>query len=70
MKAQIDTTYHLEEEDDPMVSTHKSCVTLHLPGYMADGTGFTISFRPTHLQRILELAHQLEAITLHQTTRP
>ena len=62
MKSWIDTTWNLEATDCLMVTSHKDTVSLHQPGYLRDGHGFSLNFVPAHLPVLRELLTALEAL--------
>jgi len=60
MRTWTDTVFALTETDDPMVTRHDDSVSLHLPGYRADGRGFSLRFLPAHLVQLRALCAALE----------
>lgn len=62
MKTWTDTNFALTATDNPLVTTHKGAVSLHLPGYLADGRGFSLRVLPAHLPRLRELCAALETL--------
>lgn len=62
MKTWTDTHVSLTETDNPMVTTHRGAVSLHLPGFFTDGRGFSLRVLPAHLPRLRELCAALETL--------
>jgi len=63
MKTWTNIYFSLTATDDPLVSTHTDAVSLHLPGYSAEGRGFSLRLLPAHLPRLRELCAALETLT-------
>lgn len=65
MKTWTDTNFELTAADNPCVTIHKDAASLHLPGFCADGRGFSLRLLPAHLPQLRKLCAALEAVA-HQ----
>ena len=66
METRKDYTFVLAADDAPMVSRHRSCVSLHLSSITTQREGFSLHFLPEHLPVVLELYNKLAALDVAQ----
>lgn len=57
-----DHHFALADTERPLVTTHAGAITLSQPGFLRDGTGFSLRFARQHLGVVRELLAALEAL--------
>jgi hypothetical protein len=62
MTTWTDTSYALEDHEHLNVTTHTQAISLHLPGYIGDGRGFSLRLAPPHLPELRDAVAALEAL--------